>query len=108
MKTRLLIAIAGLALMATPALAASTTVEFAGANGQTLVVVFDTNGTASANGGAPTPYTIDEAARKICGSVEGQEVCVTFAEMGTDVGFSTSYSDTAGNSGTATITAVSE
>ncbi len=108
MKTRLLIAIAGLALIATPALAASTTVEFAGSNGQTLVVVFDTNGTASANGGSPAPYTLDQAGRKICGSVEGQEVCVTFAEMGSDVGFSTTYTDTAGNTGTATITAVSE
>lgn len=108
MKTRLLIAIAGLALMATPALAASTTVEFANSNGQSTVVVFDANGTASINGAAPTPYTIDQAAKKICGSAEGQELCVTFGEMGTDVGFSTTYTDTAGNSGTATITAVSE
>ena len=106
MKIRLLIAIAGLALMATPALAASTTVEFAGSNGQTTTVVFDSNGTASINGAAPGPYTIDQAAKKICGSAEGQELCVTFAEMGTDVGFTTTYTDTAGNSGTATITAV--
>ena len=106
MKTRLLIAIAGLALLATPALAASTTVEFANSNGQTTTVVFDTNGTASVNGGEPGPYTIDQAAKKVCGSADGQELCVTFAETGTEVGFTTTYTDTAGNSGTATITAV--
>lgn len=109
MKTRLLIAIAGLALMATPALAASTTVEFANSGtGQTTSVVFNSDGTASANGAAPSPYTVDQAAKKICGEVQGQQLCVTFGEMGTTVGFTTSYSDNAGNSGTATITAVSE
>lgn len=108
MKTRLLIAIAGLALIATPALASSTTVEFAASNGQTSTVVFNSDGTASANGGPASPYTIDQAAKKICGQVQGQELCVTFGEMGTAVGFTTTYSDTAGNSGTATITAVSE
>lgn len=108
MKTRLLIAIAGLALIATPALASSTTVQFANSNGQTTVAVFDSNGTVSINGGAPSPYTIDQAAKKICGDAGGQQLCVTFAEMGTEVGFSTTYTDTAGNSGTATITAVSQ
>ncbi|MFA7264273.1 MAG: hypothetical protein WC068_14745 [Caulobacter sp.] len=108
MKTRLLIAIAGLALVATPALAASTTVEFARNDGQTTTVVFNTDGTASANGQPASPYTMDEAAKKICGQVEGQELCVTFGEMGSTVGFSTTYNDTAGNSGTATITAVTE
>ena len=106
MKTRLLLAIAGLALIATPALASSTTVQFANSNGQTTVAVFDSNGTVSINGAAPAPYTIDQAAKKICGDAGGQQLCVTFAEMGTDVGFSTTYTDTAGNSGTATITAV--
>jgi hypothetical protein len=108
MKTRLFIAIAGLALIATPALAASTTVEFAGSNGQTTVAVFDSNGTVTLNGAAPAPYTMDQAAKKICGAVEGQELCVTFGEMGSTVGFSTTFTDTAGNSGTATITAVTE
>lgn len=108
MKTRLLIAIAGLALIATPALASSTTVEFANSNGQTTTVVFNSDGTASANGQPASPYTVDQDAKKICGQVQGQELCVTFGEMGAAVGFTTSYSDTAGNSGTATITAVSE
>ena len=107
MKLRLLTAIAGLALIATPALSASTTVEFVNSSGQTTVVVFDTNGTAVINGAAPGPYTIDQTAKKICGDAGGQQLCVTFGEMGTDVGFSTTYTDTAGNSGTATITAVS-
>jgi len=109
MKTRLLIAIAGLALMATPALASSTTVEFANSGtGQTSTVVFNSDGTASANGGPASAYTVDQAAKKICGQVQGQELCVTFGDMGSTVGFSTTYTDTAGNSGTATITAVSE
>ena len=108
MKTRLLIAIASLALLATPALAGSTTVQFTTTDGQSTVVVFDTNGTASANGGAPSPYTVDQAAKTICGQVQGQEICVTFAEMGSAVGFTTTYTNTVGNSGTATITAVSE
>lgn len=109
MKTRLLIAIAGLALMATPALASSTTVEFANSGtGQTSIVVFNSDGTASANGGPASAYTVDQAAKKICGQVQGQELCVTFGEMGSTVGFSTTYTDTAGNAGTATITAVSE
>eukprot|EP01035_Chromulina_nebulosa_P039978 gene39978-54056_t len=73
----------------------------------TTVVVFDSNGTAVINGAAPGPYTIDQAAKKICGDAGGQQLCVTFGEMGTEVGFSTTYTDTAGNSGTATITAVS-
>lgn len=108
MKTRLLIAIAGLAFIATPALASSTTVEFASDSGQTSVVVFDADGTASVNGAAPGPYTIDQAAKKICGAVEGQELCVTFGEMGTEVGFTTTYQNSAGDKGKATITAVSE
>lgn len=106
MKTRLLYAIAALALIATPALAMSTTVEFAGSNGTTTTVVFNSDGTASINGAAPGPYTIDQAAKKICGDAQGQQLCVTFAEMGTEAGFTTTYTDTAGNSGTATITAV--
>lgn len=108
MKTRLLIAAAALALFATPALAASTTVEFASDSGTTTTVVFDANGTASVNGAEPGPYTMDQAAKKICGAVNGHELCVTFAEMGTDVGFTTTYENSAGEKGKATITAVSE
>jgi len=108
MKTRLLIAIAGLALLATPALAASTTVQFAGSDGQTTVVVFNSDGTASVNGAAPGPYTLDQATKTICGEAQGQQLCVTFGEMGSAVGFTTSYTNNAGGAGTATITAVSE
>lgn len=106
MKLRLLAAIAGLALIASPALASSTTVEFASESGTTTTVVFDSNGTASVNGAAPGPYTLDQAAKKICGAVNGNELCVTFGEMGSEVGFSTTYTNSAGDKGTATITAV--
>lgn len=106
MKARLFIAIAGFALLATPALAASTTVEFAATSGQTTVVVFNGDGTASVDGAEPGPYTVDQAAKKICGQVQGQELCVTFGAMGAEVGFTTSFTNTAGASGTATITAV--
>jgi len=108
MKSRLLIALAGLALVASPALAASTTVEFAGSDGQKVVVVFNSDGTAVANGGAPVPYTVDQAAKKICSVYQTQTVCVTFAEMGSAAGFKTTYTDSAGRAGTATITAVTE
>jgi hypothetical protein len=108
MKMKLLIALAGLALVASPALAASTTVEFAGSNGQKVVVVFNSDGTAVANGGPPVPYTVDQAAKKICSVYEAQTVCVTFAEMGAAPGFKTTYTDNNGGAGTATITAVTE
>ena len=106
MKLRLFAAIAAFALIASPALASSTTVEFASDSGTTTTVVFDSNGTASINGAEPGPYTIDQAAKKICGAVNGAELCVTFAEMGTDVGFTTTYTNSAGDKGKATITAV--
>jgi len=75
MKTRLLYAIAALALITTPALAMSTTVEFAGSNGTTTTVVFNSDGTASINGAAPGPYTIDQAAKKICGDAQRRQLC---------------------------------
>jgi hypothetical protein len=104
MKSRLLIALAGLALVASPALAASTTVEFAGSDGQKVVVVFNSDGTAVVNGGPAAPYTLDQAAKKIC----TQGICVTFAEMGSTAGFKTSYTADNGSAGTATVTNMTE
>ncbi len=107
MKLKLLAAIAGLALIASPAFAGSTTVEFANAaTGQSTVVVFNTDGTAKAGSGAPVAYTMDNDAKKICSTYQDKPICVTFGDIGKDVGFTTSYSDDQGNSGTATITAV--
>lgn len=109
MKLRAILAAATLALMATPALAASTTVQFDSSNGQSLTVVFDGAGTATNTAsGEQAAYTFDQAARKICSTYNGQEVCVTFDAIGDTVGFKTNYTNTLGDTGTATITAVTE
>lgn len=108
MKKTILSAAAALAFAAMPALAGSTTVEFAAADGTTSVVVFNTDGTATMDGGDAIPYTMDDATRTVCGQTPDGDLCATFAETGTDVGFSTSYKNTAGATGTATITAVAE
>ncbi|MEZ5999044.1 MAG: hypothetical protein R3B98_10155 [Hyphomonas sp.] len=94
-----------LALAALPALAQSTTVEFVAADGTTSVVVFNDDGTATMDGGDPIPYTMDEETKTVCGETPDGELCATFDELGEDVGFSTGYTNTAGVSGTATITA---
>ncbi len=100
-----LVLIAAFALAALPAFAASTTVEFIAADGTVTTVVFKDDGTAIMNGGAPVAYTVDETAKTICSTVNGSEICATFAEMGKGVGFTTTYTTTAGSSGTAKIVA---
>ncbi|WP_300423012.1 hypothetical protein [uncultured Hyphomonas sp.] len=92
-------------LFALPAMAQSTTVEFASSDGTTALVVFYENGTASMDGGDPIPYTMDEESKTICGQTPEGDICATFDELGEDVGFSTGFTNTAGQSGTATITA---
>lgn len=102
----ILAAAAALTLTGLPAMAGSTTVEFASADGQTIVVVFNDDGTASSNGSAPSAYTMNEETKTVCGTTpDNGEICATFDELGEDVGFSTGYTNTAGQSGTATITA---
>ena len=63
--------LAAFALAALPAMAATTTVEFAPAEGDKLVAVFSDDGTVSFNGGEPVAYTSDEAGKTICSSVNG-------------------------------------
>ena len=108
MKKTILCSAAALAFAAMPALAGSTTVEFAAADGTTSVVVFNTDGTATMDGGEAIPYTMDEEANTVCGQTPDGDLCATFDETGTDVGFSTGYTNTAGATGIATITAVAE
>lgn len=108
MKKTIICGAAALSLAVLPALAASTTVEFASADGTTSVVVFNEDGTAIMNGGEPVAYTMDDATKTLCGTTPDGDICVTFEETGTDVGFSTSYTDTTGATGTARITAVTE
>ena len=100
-----LAASAAITLFALPAMAQSTTVEFASSDGTTALVVFYENGTASKDGGDPIPYTMDEESKTICGQTPEGDICATFDELGEDVGFSTGFTNTAGQSGTATITA---
>jgi hypothetical protein len=105
MKKTLITTLCAIAFLAAPALAGARTVEFVDTAGTKTVVVFNTDNTATMNGGAPVAYTVDEAAKTVCSIVEGNEVCATFAEMGKGVGFKTTYTSNSGASGTATITA---
>ena len=96
---------AALAMATLPAIAESTTVEFSGSDGSTAVVIFNTDGTASMDGAPPIPYTMNEETKTVCGQSPEGEICATFNELGDEVGFSTGFTNTAGQSGTATITA---
>lgn len=100
--------LSALAFAALPAMAATTTVEFAPAEGDTLVAVFSDDGTVSFNGGDAVPYTMDQAASTICSSVNGADNCATFETWGEDVGHVTPYTTSQGSSGVATVTAKTE
>ena len=103
----ILAAAAALSLAALPAFAQTMTVEFAATDGTVAIVAFnEETGTASMDGGPAMPYTMDEATKTVCGTVPEGEICATFDELGEDVGFSTGFTNTSGQSGTATITAV--
>ena len=79
-----LAASAAITLFALPAMAQSTTVEFASSDGTTALVVFYENGTASMDGGDPIPYTMDEESKTICGQTPEGDICATFDELGED------------------------
>jgi hypothetical protein len=100
--------LAALACAALPAFAATTTVEFAPAEGDPIVAVFSDDMTVSFNGGEAVAYTMDEAAKTICSTVNGTDNCATFDSWGTDVGHVTAYTTSQGSSGTATVTAKTE
>lgn len=100
--------LAAFTMAALPAFAATTTVEFAPAEGEKLVAVFSDDMTVTFNGGAPVAYTMDEAAATVCSSVNGAENCATFETWGNEVGHVTPYTTSQGSSGTATVTAKTE
>ncbi|MBI1391536.1 MAG: hypothetical protein GC152_02230 [Alphaproteobacteria bacterium] len=105
------LAAVALTLIAGPALAASTTVEFKRDTGQVQVVTLDGAGGASLADGTALAYTYDEAAMKMCFIVEGMDPnCVVFAESVPDpkVGDSVRYTAADGAMGTATVTAITE
>jgi len=107
MKKFVTVAIAA-GFLAMPALAASITLSFAGDDGTTQVWTFDGEGTATM-GDLTTTYTWDEVARLLCADVPNQgEVCATFETAAQSVGESSAYTLSTGDTGTATITAISE
>ena len=107
MKKTLLLAL--LCTTTLPAMAATATIEFAPAEGDAVVAVFnDADSTVSFNGGEAVPYTMDQAASTICSSVNGEDNCATFETWGEDVGHVTPYTTSQGSSGIATVTAKSE
>lgn len=69
------------ALIAAPALASSTSVEFTGEDGITQVWKFKDDGTAEGPEGATATYTWDEEGKKLCATFAGDEpqtLCATF------------------------------
>jgi hypothetical protein len=114
MKKLFILAALG-AFVAAPALAASTTVEFTGADGAAQVWKFKDDGTAEGPDGATATYTWDEATRKLCATIAGetpQSLCLTFAPSeGTGaVGETSTYTvdGDSGGSGSAKIVAKEE
>ncbi len=97
-----------LSLAVLPALAASTTVEFASSSGVNVVAVFSDEGLVSFNGAPPVAFTMDEEARTICANVNGMDDCATFDAWSTELGHATPYTTESGDTGTATVTAKSE
>jgi len=90
-------------LAAAPAFAASTTIQFVRNDGTQFTLVLNDDGTASVNGGPLEAFTWTAETRTLCAA---SGLCVMFAAVGEEVGFSTSYQTNQGNAGTATITAV--
>jgi len=104
---KLILSTIAIAFVATPVFAAKTTVEFVSTDGEKTVIVFnDEDMTAVINDADAIPYTFDETTKTICGKTKEGDTCVTFDELGREVGFSTGYKNTLGVSGTATITTV--
>jgi opacity protein-like surface antigen len=109
-----LIAVAAIAaFMASPALAASTTVEFTGEDGAAQTWKFNDDGTAEGPDGATASYTWDEATRKLCATFAGetpQTLCATFEDNGGEgkVGEVAAYTLDDGRKGTAKIVAKEE
>jgi len=97
-------------LVAAPALAAANVIRFEPSDGEAVTMTFNDDGTVSADNGSTGTYTWDEDTKTICGTFEGAEaeLCATFEEVSYEAGFSTTYTATNGNSGTATLVEVKE
>lgn len=99
---------AALSLAASAALAGSTTIEFAPDEGDAVSFTFNsTDGTFTNTAGDSGTYSFDPETNTICGvGQSGEEQCATFESTGDqEVGASGRYTNSAGGSGVATITA---
>ena len=110
---KLIAAAAVAALLATPALAGSTSVEFAGEDGAKQLWKFNSDGTAEGPDGAMATYTWDEATKKLCATFAGetpQTLCATIEEADGDanVGDTSTYTLDDGRKGVSTVVAVEE
>ena len=103
-------ALTAVLLYGAPALAKDITVEFKRDSGEVFVAVFDDETRMVTMGEQTMPYTYDPEKREICASPpEGEKMCVVFAEGGEPVvGMKSAYTASNGNTGTATVTAISE
>ena len=108
MKKLTLTAAALALVLAGPAFAAKTTIEYAPDNGEKRTVVYDaTTNTATEVGGESTDYTWDEAGNTLCHTAAEGTLCVTFeTQTAREVGATSRYTTNAGSAGTATITAI--
>ena len=106
----LIIGAAASALMATSALAATTTLEFKRDSGEVVVVKLDGEGGATLPDGAQTTYTYDAEASKMCFAMPEGDNCVVFAETVAEpkAGDSVRYTAADGAEGTATIKSIDE
>ena len=105
---KLAILAAAAAVFTAPAFAGTITVKLESSSGAAYEVVFDDVAGTATMGDQVNPYTFDEEAKKLCSAQNGEEVCLTFAEVKNEVGFSTTYTASNGNTGTATVLAVTE
>jgi len=100
MKKAMIFGAIAVALTAAPAFAGHTAIQMTRDSGESFLVVLNSDGTATVNGGAPEAYTWDEANYVLCAA---SGLCVTFASVSQEVGSSTTYTTNQGNSGTATL-----
>lgn len=93
-------------LLAAPAFADKMTIKFEPTGADAVTIVLDSATGNMTMGDKTTTFTWDEATLTLCGAMEDGPLCATFAEKKSEVGESTTYKATSGNSGTATIIAL--
>lgn len=106
MKKAIFIGAAAALFVAAPALAGERVIELTRDSGESFTLVLDTTAsTASVNGSTAESYTWNADTNELCAA---SGLCVTFADAGTEVGGTTTYTTNEGNSGTATLVSITE